>query len=166
MEGNGWIMKNGMKHHMFGKNACSPSTVQVAAADSSAVHAQSEVQSSSKTAERPLDVVITIKADIKGKIDFVFQDYKIFCKHVVKNNIPSNASVNGIPWNDPEKPFEMGFTPDFSFAKIYEKQGRGSIELSLGKKQFKLSVSDSGKTAAPYQISIAMWRAKEEQAAK
>ena len=157
-------MKNGLKHHMSSKNVCPPSTVRVATADSSATHVKSDAQTNPETDERPLDVVITIKADIRGRIEFVFQDYKIHCKHVVRNNVPSNASVNGIPWNDLDKPFEMGFTPDFSFAKIYEKQGRGTIDLSLGKKQFKLSISDSGKTAAPYQVSIAMWRQKEDQA--
>lgn len=112
--------------------------------------------------EEPWDVVITIKADIDGKAEFVFEDYKIFYKHDARYEYPANASVNGISWPDLKKPFEMGFTPDFSFAKIYEKHGDGDIALNIGDNQFNVSIRDSGLTAVPYQVSIAMRRQKTD----
>jgi len=111
--------------------------------------------------EEPWDVVITINANLAGNVGFVFQDYKIFYKHDGRFDYPSGATVNGIPWSDLEQPFEMGFTPDFTFAKIYEKQGGGDVELSLEEGQFNVSIRDAGSSASPYQVSIAMRRAPE-----
>ena len=106
----------------------------------------------------PPEVVITIETKIAGKAELVFQDYKIHFKRDPRYGCPSGASVNGIPWPDMEKPFEMGFTPDFSFAEIYAKSGRGVIELAVKQDQFILSIDDSEGGPAPYQVSISMKR--------
>ena len=109
-------------------------------------------------AEEPPDVVITIKTSLAGKVEFVFQDYKIHFRPDARFGCPSGATVNGILWPDLKKPFEMGFTPDFSFADIYEQSGRGAIELTVKPDRFILSVNDSEGGSAPYQISISMKR--------
>ena len=108
--------------------------------------------------EEPPDVVITIKAELAGDVEFEFREYKIFYESDDLSDPPAGATVNGIPWPDLKKPFEMGFTPDFSFAEIYEKSGRGSIELAVKPDRFILSVDDSKGDFAPYQISISMKR--------
>ena len=126
-----------------------------------ALHRKAEVNA----AEEQFDVVITIKADIDRKAEFMFQDYKIHYIHDDQYTAPANASVNGIPWPDVEKPFEMGFTPDFSLAKIYEKHGDGDVALSVKDGQFNVNVKVSGNAVAPYQVSVAMKRAPEPPAA-
>ena len=106
----------------------------------------------------PPEVVITIETMIAGKVKFVFQDYKIHFEQDSRYGCPSGASVNGIPWPDMEKPFEMGFTPDFSFAEFYAKNGRDAIELAVKRDQFILSIDDPEETPAPYRVSISMKR--------
>lgn len=120
--------------------------------------AVSDAPAASGTPEDPPDVVITIKTSLAGKVEFVFQDYKIHFRPDARYGRPSGATVNGIPWPDLEKPFEMGFTPDFSFADIYDQSGRGAIELTVKPDRFILSVDDSESGFAPYQISISMKR--------
>ena len=124
----------------------------------SIVHRTAPDAPTSAVPKDPPEVVITIKTTISGKVEFVFQDYKIFFRTECPDLRPSAATVNGIPWPDLEKPFEMGFTPDFSFAEIYEKSGRGAIELTVKRDRFILSVDDSEGGSAPYQISISMKR--------
>ena len=139
MEGKALTMKNKLFHKSPDTAASSAQTAQNPPAD-------------------PPEVVITIETMIAGKVEFVFQDYKIHFKHDSRYRCPPGASVNGIPWPDMEKPFEMGFTPDFSFAEIYAKSGRGVIELSVKRERFVLSIDDSEGSPAPYQVSISMKR--------
>ena len=142
-----------------------PPALRRKSAAQAAVPAAEEATAGAATVEEPWDVVITIKADIEGKAKFVFEDYKIHFESEDRYAYPAGASVNGIPWSDLEKPFEMGFTPDFSFAKIYEKQGEGDIALSVENDQIIVSIENPGEDAAPYQVSIAMRRAPEPPAA-
>ena len=120
--------------------------------------AASSAQTDRNPPADPPEVVITIETTIAGKAEFVFRDYKIHFKHDSRYGRPSGASVNGIPWPDLEKPFEMGFTPDFSFAEFYAKSGRGAIELAMKRDRFILSIDDPGESPAPYQVSISMKR--------
>ena len=120
--------------------------------------AASSAQTDRNPPADPPEVVITIETMIAGKAEFVFRDYKIHFKHDSRYGRPSGASVNGISWPDLEKPFEMGFTPDFSFAEFYAKSGRGAIELAVKQDQFVLSIDDPGESPAPYRISISMKR--------
>ena len=153
-----------MKNTIFPKYAVKALFFVLIAAAAAAIPFALQQDAAAQTPEKeePWDVVITIKADIDGKAEFVFQDYKIHYKHDARYEYPANASVNGILWPDLKKPFEMGFTPDFSFAKIYEKHGDGDIVLSVGDDQFNVSIHDPGLTAVPYQVSIAMRRQKTD----
>lgn len=155
------MKKNGFKKRLSQKKG----TVQPVNSVPVAV-APAEVAATADASEEQLpDPVITIKAGIRGKVEFVFQDYKIHCRYDAGAGVPTGASVNGIPWNDPEKPFEMGFTPDFSFAEIYETHGSGTVELSVNakKKQIHLLVEQSGANPSPYQVSVSMRRRKESK---
>jgi len=108
--------------------------------------------------EEPPDVVITIKAELAGDVEFVFKEYKIFYESDGLSDPPTDATVNGIPWPDPKKPFEMGFTPEFSSAKLYAKSERVNAEVSAGNDRITVSVNVPAVSPAPYQVSVAMRR--------
>lgn len=113
----------------------------------------------------PSDVVITIKAELAGNVEFEFREYKIFYKSDGLSDPPTDATVNGIPWPDLKKPFEMGFTPDFSSAKLYAKSGSCDVKVSAGNDRITVFVRVPAVSPAPYQVSVAMKR-KENAAPK
>ena len=108
--------------------------------------------------EEPPDVVITIKAELAGDVEFEFREYKIFYKSDGLSDPPTDATVNGIPWPELRKPFEMGFTPEFSSAKLYAKSERVNAEVSAENDRITVSVHASAVSPAPYRVSVAMKR--------
>ena len=116
-------------------------------------------------AEEPPDVVITIKAELAGNVEFEFREYKIFYKSDGLSDPPTDATVNGIPWPDLKKPFEMGFTPEFSSARLYAKPERVNAEVSPENDRITVSVHASAVSPAPYRVSVAMKR-QENAASK
>ena len=106
---------------------------------------------------------------LEGKIHdgyFVFEGNTIRLTNMLldpKMNHNSKAegiTVNGKPWDDLSKPFELDYTPDFVKAGVLEQEGKVSATVFPLNKEgtgFVLRVMDPGKSApAPFRVKLAM----------
>ena len=94
-----------------------------------------------------------LEATIDGEDMFVFRDGKVFLEH--KNyKMPTNITVNGKPWTELDKPFELGFTPDPAKTR-FVCEGRGTWALlRFDETEFAVSVDDDDGGAARYKITL------------
>ena len=102
-------------------------------------------------AQTQTDVVIEGVFD--GQDSLVFEGNTIRLKHISYAE-PTGVTVNGKPWEDLSKPFELGFTPDFAKAAVVEKKGRGNVSLTVNSDRLVLVVDDSEGGDASYRVRI------------
>ena len=121
--------------------------VLLAAAIPFAVRAQSDA---------PKEVTLTIEASVGERAFFVFTKDTIQYRASFDHAEPSGVTVDGKPWADLSKPFQLDYTPDFEKAVIREKEGRGTIEVATLPNQFVLKIDDQEKTLSPYKVMIAV----------
>ncbi|MBP5586809.1 MAG: hypothetical protein J6Y92_10710 [Lentisphaeria bacterium] len=121
--------------------------VLLAAAIPFAVRAQSDA---------PKEVTLTIEASVGERAFFVFTKDTIQYRASFDHAEPSGVTVDGKPWADLSKPFQLDYTPDFEKAVIREKEGRGTIEVATLPNQFVLKIDDQEKTLSPYKVTIAV----------
>ena len=88
--------------------------VLLAAAVPFAVRAQSDA---------PKEVTLTIEASVGERAFFVFTKDTIQYRASFDHAEPSGVTVDGKPWADLSKPFQLDYTPDFEKAVIREKEG-------------------------------------------
>ena len=97
-------------------------------------------------------VMAVIEGDIDGKDEFVFRDNKIFLQHL-SFEAPTGLTVNGEPWKDLYKPFELGFTPDPATTK-YTCEGRGTCGLTRTNDSVTVTIYDQQGSHAHYKITL------------
>ena len=129
----------------------------IAAAVPFAVRAQSGEKAAPKAdADAPKEVTLTIEATVGERAFFVFTKDTIQYRASFNHAEPSGVTVDGKPWADLSKPFQLDYTPDFEKAKVVEKVGRGTIEVATLPNQFVLKIDDPEKTLSPYKVTIAV----------
>ena len=121
-----------------------------------AVRAQSgEAAAPKADADAPKEVTITLEGTFDGRDNFDFEENTIRLRHL-SFQMPTGVTVDGKPWVDLTKPFELDYTPDFAKAAIVEKQGRGAVDLTVKQDSFTLMIDDKEASSAPYKVTIAV----------
>jgi hypothetical protein len=73
-------------------------------------------------------------------------------------------TVNGKPWDDVKKPFELGFTPDYSArAKLVGTRGRIAPLLSSLSQRVEVSYNDSGAYGDLYRVVFTVQKKSDEK---
>ena len=130
--------------------------VLLAAAVPCAVRAQSgEAATPKADADAPKEVTITLEGTFDGRDNFDFEEDTIRLRHM-SFQMPTGVTVDGKPWEDLTKPFELGYTPDFAKASIVKKEGRGPVDLTVKQDSFTLMIDDKEASSAPYKVTIAV----------
>lgn len=98
-----------------------------------------------------------VKIEFEGVIDgagsFTFRENKIHYEHFTWQ-YPTQVKINGKPWTDLNRPFELVFTPDFASARAIDSFGRNTIALIPHQDRLVLFIDDTDDAASQYRISI------------
>ena len=65
----------------------------------------------------PDQMLVLFEAEIDGAGSFTFRDDKIFYEHFTWQ-YPTRVKINGRPWDDLNRPFELDCVPGFASAKV------------------------------------------------
>ena len=103
------------------------------------------------------EITLTIEGKIYGGI-FEFEGNTIRFNNMIFYDWPEDITVDGKPWTDVTKPFELDYTPDFSKAGILGKDGPRMFYVDSADKRFVLRVENTypGKHIAPFKVNLAM----------
>ena len=74
--------------------------------------------------------VIVLEGELIKSGLFIFRDNTITYKHENRSGYPDKLRIDGKEFKK-DKPFELGFMPDFSHAEILEQECGGKTELEL-----------------------------------
>lgn len=107
----------------------------------------------------PGTVSIGMKLNGAGRLTFRGNriSYTVF-----EMNYPSEVTVNGEPWTDLTRPFELDFVPEFSSAKIVSSQSGGTMELTPGEDRAEVYLN-AGGSSRTYQFDVAMKKRKDAE---
>ncbi|MBQ7731412.1 MAG: hypothetical protein IJT68_06200 [Lentisphaeria bacterium] len=105
--------------------------------------------------DAPKEVTLTLEGTFDGQDNFDFEENTIRLRHM-SFQMPTGVTVDGKPWADLNKPFELDLAPDFAKAAIVEKQGRGAVDLIVNPDNFTLVIDDMEASSAPYKVTIAV----------
>ena len=94
------------------------------------VHAQSTSVKRSKLEKKEENGVIVIEGELSKAGTFIFRDNLITYKHENRSGYPDNLKIDGKEFKK-DKPFELGFMPDFDHAEILEQECGGKTGLEL-----------------------------------
>ena len=97
-------------------------------------------------------ISVILEGMIDGEDEFVFRDGKAFLQHKSYKE-PIDVTVNGKPWTDLKKPFELGFTPD-PVETHFVCEGRGQNKMSRSDDGVAVTVYDEEGAAARYRIIL------------
>ncbi len=98
---------------------------------------------------------------IDGRGTFTFQKDKILYNHL-EWDYPADVTINGKPWKNLNEPFELGFEPAFSTAKIADKIGRDTIELKTFQDRAELFIDDWEDSLARYRVFLRFKKTQDE----
>ena len=103
------------------------------------------------------ETTLSIEGNIYGGV-FVFEGNTIRFDNRIFYNLPEDITVDGKPWKDITKPFELDYTPDFAKAGILEKEGKRVFYVDSAEKRFALRVENTnpGNHIAPFKVKLAM----------
>jgi len=88
---------------------------------------------------------------------FIFRDHSIHFTSMGLISMTEGITVNGKPWEDLTKPFELDYTPDFDKAGILEREGNSAIKCAFyNDKEFAIRVSQWGRKSEPFRVKLAM----------
>ncbi len=118
-----------------------------------------QAQSEAKTKDSQ-EITLTIEGAIRGG-RFFFKENTIQFDTLNKYEWPQNDFlINGKPWSELNKPFELDFTPDFAKAVILERNGgfEGRIYVVPRENLFALMIvpDDADSKAAPFRVKLAV----------
>jgi tetratricopeptide (TPR) repeat protein len=95
---------------------------------------------------------VTIEGNIDGEDAFLFCDGWIVLVHK-SNARPNGLTVNGKPWKDPSKPFQLGFTPDPAKTR-YVCEGRGVSSMIRSEDTITIDVYDPSASSGHHKITL------------
>lgn len=113
---------------------------------------KTEAEDSSENKE----ITLTIKGNINEGI-FVFEGNTIRFSNMMLRQ-PEDITVNGKPWKDLSKPFELDYTPDFAKAGILETSDKREFYVDASEKRFSLRIANHSprNTLIPFHVKLAM----------
>ncbi len=97
-------------------------------------------------------ISVILEAMIDGKDAFVFQDGKVSLEHK-SFKAPVDITVNGKPWTDLTKPFNLGFTPAPAATK-FVCEGRGQKSMTRTDDSVTVTIYDPQGAASRYRIIL------------
>jgi serpin B len=97
-------------------------------------------------------ISVILEGWIDGEDAFVFRDGKVSLQHK-SFKTPYEVTVNGKPWTDLSKPFELGFTPDPAATK-FACEGRGQKSMTRTNDSVTVTIYDQQGAAACYRIIL------------
>jgi hypothetical protein len=97
-------------------------------------------------------ISVILEGFIDGADAFVFRDNKVFLQHKSFKE-PAELTVNGKPWTDLSRPFELGFTPDPAKTQ-FTCEGRGQKSMNRTSDGVTVTIYDSEGAAACYRIIL------------
>lgn len=103
------------------------------------------------------EITLSIEGKIYGGV-FVFEGNTIRFNNMIFYDWPEGITVDGKPWKDVTKPFELGYTPDFGKAGILGKDGPRMFYVDSADKRFTLRIENTnpGNHIAPFKVNLAM----------
>ena len=116
-------------------------------------------QSAAKTKDSQ-EITLTIEGTVQGG-RFFFKENTIQFDTLTKYEWPQkDFLVDGKPWSELNKPFELEFTPDFAKAVILEKEGgpEGRTYVLPRENLFALMIvpEDEDAKPAPFRVKLAV----------
>jgi len=126
------------------------------AQDKASAPQKTETKASAEAAE----ITLTIEGSIRGG-RFFFKENAIQFDTLNKYDWPTqDILVNGKRWSELNKPFSLGFTPDFGKAVILEKEGgpAGRTYIVPREKMFALMIVPREKNPeeTPFRVKLAV----------
>ena len=102
------------------------------------------------------EIILTIKGNINEGI-FVFEGNTIRFSNMMLRQ-PEDITVDGKPWKDLSKPFELDYTPDFAKAGILETSDKREFYVDASEKRFSLRIANHSprNTLVPFHVKLAM----------
>lgn len=107
------------------------------------------------------ETLVVFEGIIDGRGSFTFQKDKILYNHL-EWDYPADVTINGKPWKNLNEPFELGFEPAFSTAKIADKIGRDTIELKAFQDRAELFIDDWEDSLSRYRVFIRFKNTQDE----
>ncbi len=154
----------------FLKQCLSGSILCIVLLVSAVPFAAAQAQSGGKTDAAPKTEAKTsadskeITLLLEGKIyraEFIFEGNTI--RFNDKYPLPENITVDGKPWKDLAKPFELDYTPDFAKAGILERDGKLPFYVNVEEKRLSLRIEyindmyhHSMDKLEPFRVRLAM----------
>lgn len=108
------------------------------------------------------EVTLTLEGNFSGYDTFYFKGESISYQQQKlsyqreSRPLPTGVKVDGVPWDDLSKPFELGYTPDFARAVVLEKVAPYAAGLSRSTTQLQLHFNHPGPPSGYYRFKIAM----------
>ena len=112
-------------------------------------HAQSTSVKRSNLEKKEENGVIVLEGELNKAGTFIFRDNVVTYKHENRSGYPNNLKIDGRDFKK-DKPFGLGFMPDFDHAEILEQECGGKTGLELNGDELLLfldqrKVRDEGK---------------------
>jgi hypothetical protein len=113
----------------------------------------SGVRTPGRNAETAPDMAtVVLEGVLDGRGSFVVEENTIRHENSTGRE-PIRVTVNGKPWNDLSKPFELDFTPDYAVkAKLIETRGRIIPLLDSLSSRVEVRYNDSGDFHDLYRV--------------
>jgi len=96
---------------------------------------------------------IVLEGVFDGEGQFIFRGDRVVYRHTSFDR-PEKVTINGQPWNDLKKPFELDFIPDYSTTHVAEMNGRNDIRLDYFRNRMELYIFDSEPSRDDYRVSV------------
>ena len=96
---------------------------------------------------------IVLEGVFDGEGQFIFRGDRVVYRHTAFDR-PEKVTINGQPWNDLKKPFELDFIPDYATTHVAEMNGRNDIRLDYFRNRMELYIFDSEPSRDDYRVSV------------
>ena len=116
----------------------------------------SEQKTEAEDSSENKEITLTIKGEISGG-EFIFEGNTIRFSNMMLRQ-PEDITVDGKPWKDLSKPFELDYTPDFAKAGILETSDKREFYVDAKEKSFSLRIANHSprNTLIPFHVKLAM----------
>lgn len=117
----------------------------------------SEQKAEAKEAAENKEITLDIEGKIYGGM-FIFEGKTIRFSNMIFYDLPEEITIDGKPWEDIRKPFELDYTPDFAKVGILERDGGRTFFVDPTEKRFTLRIENTtpGNHIAPFKVKLAM----------
>lgn len=119
--------------------------------------ARNSAEQEAKVPAGSKETTLSIDGKIYGGI-FIFEGNTIRFSNMMVYRPPEDVTIDGKPWQDITKPFELDYTPDFARAGILEQSDKRVFYLDAAQKQFSLRIANHNtrNTLVPFHVKLAV----------